>query len=282
MFLSLSRHALAGLFASCVLVAPARARADAKQCVQQNNSGADLRDDHHALAAREQYRACVAEPECPAMVRAECDSALTDLKTSIPTLLVSVLDEQGHDVPGATLLVDGQSVALDGSALEVDPGTHELIAESGSLSSHLQVKAIEKDANRRIEIVLRAPKPAEPAKVAPPPVVLPKRSKMPAYVLGGVAAAGAASFGYFALSGHTGLGHLDQCKPYCTPDQVRSVRSKYLAADISLGVSLVALAGAGYWLFTTPKQAPPPDEKAFSWNVSAAPGLAALSLRWVE
>src|SRR5882724_10973924 len=222
MFLSRSREALACSLATVALLCPSRASADAPQCVQQNNSGAELRANHHLLAAREAYRACVAESACPDMVHAECEAALGDLKTALPTLLVAVLDGQGHDLPGATLVVDGRTVPIDGSPLEVDPGTHELTAGSGALSSHLQVMAIENDANRHIAIVLNVPK--EPSVEAPAPSAPATgnkasagapRARLPAYVLGGVAAVGAASFGYFAVSGHRGLGQLNECKPYC-------------------------------------------------------------------
>ncbi len=280
MFLSTSRKTLACLLLGYVVVLPRTAAADAKQCVQQNNQGAELRDNHHLLRARAAYRACVAETECPAMVRSECDAALTDLKTAIPTLMVAVLDEHGHDFAGATLSVDGQNVPIDGSSLEVDPGQHELVANNGALTSHLQVMAIESDANRRIELTLQ---PTKPVMAAPVATTQAHRSKAPAIVLGGVAALGVASFSYFALSGHADLGRLDRnCKPYCEAGDVNRVRTKYLLADVSLGVSLVALASAGYWLLSAPKQEPIAENKPFSIAVSAAPGSAGLNLRWTE
>jgi hypothetical protein len=103
---------------------------------------------------------------------------------------------------------------------------------------------------------------------------------VPAYVLGGLAVAGAASFSYFALSGHAEMGPLDRCKPYCNPDDVQSVRTKYLLADISLGVSVLALAGAGYWLLTEPKQPQARKEAPFSLALTARPGEARLSVGW--
>src|SRR5450432_2716788 len=276
---------LAGcLLTLCGLCAASPAFADAKQCVAQNNDGVQKRDEHQLLAARDAYRACVAESECPELVRAECDAALADIKTAIPTLLVAVLDEHQHDLSGATLTLDGKPVALDGSTVEVDPGTHELVATSGELSAHLQVLAIESDLNRRVEIVLQAPRADEPlgaqaqggaSRAAP-------RSKAPGYVLGGIAVVGAASFGYFALSGHADMGALDRCKPYCDPDDVRRVRTKYLVADISLGVSVVALAGAGYWLLSGPKAEQARSDHALSVALTAQPGAAGLSVRWVE
>ena len=277
MFLSRSRQALACLLASCALFATGRASADARQCIAQNNDGAQLRDDHHLLAARQAYRACLAEPKCPAMVRAECDAALADIKSVIPTLLVAVVDGQGHDLPGATLQVDGKPIEMNGSTLEIDPGEHELVASSGALSSRRHVLALESDVNRRVEIVLQA----AAVKVLPPPSPEPAaRSYWPAYALGGVAALGAASWGYFALSGSADKDRLNECKPYCTTGEVQHVRNEYLAADISMGVSLVALAGATYWLLAAPKSKP--ADSTFSVTVTARPDVAGLSVRWVE
>jgi hypothetical protein len=279
----MTRRTVSAFIALCGLLVVPAASADAKRCVAQNNDGAQLRDGHHLLAAREAYRACVEERECPELVRGECDAALADVKTAIPTLLVAVVDEQQHDLAGATLTLDGQPVALDGSAVEVDPGPHELVASSGALNAHLQVMAIESDLNRRVELVLRAPHADEPP---PPstftrPVVAP-RSKTPGYILGGVGIAAAASFGYFALSGHSEMSALGDCKPFCATSDVQRVRTKYLIADISLGVSLVALAGAGYWLLSGPKVAPAVSKNAFDVAVTAVPAGAGLSVRWAQ
>jgi hypothetical protein len=281
----MNRRTISGFIAVCSLFAAPRAFADAKQCVAQNNDGVQLRDEHHLLAAREAYRACVAEKECPELVRGECDAALADIKTAIPTLLVAVLDQDQHDISGATLTLDGEPVALDGSSIEVDPGKHELIAKSGELSSRLQVLAIESDLNRRVEIVLQPPHTdAEPATQDTPPVIAP-RSKVPAYVLGGVGAAAALSFGIFAISGHSGMSSLDQCKPFCAASDVQSVRTKYTIADVSLGVSLVALAGAGFWLLSASKEKPASTASAPSaFDIGLVPELAGagVSLRWRE
>jgi hypothetical protein len=281
MFLSTSHKALAGLFAAGVFFVSALAAADAKQCVQQNNDGAELRGKHQMLAARDAYRACVAETECPAIIRSECDAALNDIRTSIPTLLVAVLDDDGHDLPGATLVLDGHPVPIDGSALEVDPGEHELTASRGSWVSHLQVMAIENDANRRVGIVLRAPEPARQV-AARSPVPAARRSNVPAFVLSGFAAVGATSFGYFALTGHSDLKRLNQCKPYCDAPDVNRVRGEYLIADVSLGVSVLALVGAGYWLLSPPHETSSAREQPLSFALTAQPHAAGLSVRWLE
>jgi len=153
----------------------------------------------------------------------------------------------------------------------------------------MQVVAIENEANRQVELVLK-PQPTsfepgqglgsqgELAGATPPPA---PRSRVPSYVLGGVGAAAAASFAYFAISGHSAFNQLEQCKPNCRRSDVRDVRTKYLLADVSLGVSVVALATAGYFLFR-----PAPERAVASGSVTldvaAAPQTAGLSIRWVQ
>ena len=277
-----------GLWIVGLLAATRLAAADAQQCVSHNNDGVDLRAKHQLLASRAAYRECVADPGCPSVVRSECETALAELRTAIPTLLVSVLDEQRHDVVAATLKVDGRSVALDGQPLELDPGPYELIASGQATSTSMQVVAVENEANRQVELVLRAPTPtpAEPGQglgqelglAAPSPT---RRSRVPSYMLGGVGAAAAASFAYFAISGHSGFNQLEKCKPDCSRSDVRDVRTKYVVADVSLGVSLVALAAAGYFLFR-PAPERPVAGGTVALDIAAGPQTAGLSLRWVQ
>jgi hypothetical protein len=259
------------------------AAADAQQCVSHNNDGVDLRAKHKLLAAREAYRQCVDDPGCPGVVRAECETALAELKSAIPTLLISVLDEQRHDVIAATLKVDGRPVALDGQPLELDPGPYELVATGPTASATMQVVAVENEANRQVELMLKGPSDPLQGPNAGQESALagPQASRVPSYVLGGVSAAAAGSFAYFAISGHSQLNQLEQCKPDCSRSEVRDVRTKYLLADISLGVSVVALAAAGYLLWrATPER--PVASGSVSLDVVAAPQAAGLSLRWVE
>lgn len=269
------RWAIAGLLAASALWAGG-ARAEAKECVLRNNQGADEQSQHHLLAARDNYLACASAEGCPAMVRSECEQALGELKASIPSLIVAVVDDHGHDVGDAALTLDGRAVSHDGSPIELDPGQHVVVATSQGRRAELNVVATERELNRRVELVLPTPVAAAPAAapvVAPPP----ERSHLPSYVLGGVGVLAAGSFAGFALSGHSGMSDLDRCKPYCERDAVRSVQTKYLIADVSLGVSLVALGAAAYlWLRPAPTNERPP----IAFDVVAGPRMAAVSIGW--
>jgi hypothetical protein len=60
-----------------------------------------------------------------------------------------------------------------------------------------------------------------------------------------------------------------QCAPNCAKDDVASIRTKYWAADISLGVGVVALGiGTVLWLFEPPNSA---RAAGGSWRLGLAP-----------
>ena len=275
--------ALNGFLVLSFLCATRIAAADVQACVAHNNDGADHRASQQLLAARVAYRACVAEPGCPDVVRSECEAALSELRTSIPTLLVSILDEQQHDVIGATLTVDGQAVVVDGTPIEVEPGSHQLVATGRGIDTATQVVAVEHEVNREVVLVLKAQAEQPTAESETPPAA-PKskpRSRVPSIVLAGVGAVAAGSFGYFALSGHSEYNQLQQCKPDCSRSAVHEVRVKYLLADVSLGVSMAALASAGYLFFRAPRERVAARD-ALSVALTASPQTAGISLRWEQ
>ena len=142
----------------------------------------------------------------------------------IPTLTVGLQDERGRDLFGGSLWLDGKPVAVDGSSLEVDPGVHELTAQSEG-SRQARELTVEQNTNRRIELVLHQPirlaacstptatSAARAQPSAPSPQVTQaagaaaQRSPLPAYALAGVAVLGAISFAILALSGHSEQRH---------------------------------------------------------------------------
>ena len=97
-----------------------------------------------------------------------------------------------------------------------------------------------------------------------------------AWVLAGVAAAGAGSFTYFAIAGKAHENDLaGSCSPACSDAEVAPVRRDYLAADISLGAGLVAGALAA-WLFLRTSH-PPATASSHFW-VTAGPRTNGASL----
>src|SRR5205814_1618210 len=79
-----------------------------------------------------------------------------------------------------------------------------------------------------------------------------------AYVLGGVGILGLGSFTYFGLTSKGDLSNLkDTCAPYCAQNDLDSVKTRMLVADISLGVGIVALGVATYLFVTNGSNATP-------------------------
>jgi tetratricopeptide (TPR) repeat protein len=90
-------------------------------------------------------------------------------------------------------------------------------------------------------------KPIEPAPKTDRPI------PTAAYVLGGVAVVGLATFGTLAILGRNQQSQLERsCSPKCSPEQVQPMKTKFLIADIGLAVFAVSLGGAGYLVLSRP------------------------------
>ncbi len=242
------------LFTSAVTLADARsARADVKACIDQHSQGQLLRDESHFKAARDAFVGC-ADAACPAPIRSECASFQSAIEQSMPTVLLAARDEQGNDVIGVRVELDGQPLegALTGRAIRVDPGPHRFrfVAPDGR-SRELDAIVLESAKDRTIEALFAKPAVADaPAKSGIPTL---------AYVFGGIGVGAALGFGYFALSGKSERNNLaETCSPLCTGEQLSSVRSKYLVADVLLGVGAASLGAGAYFFFSAPEALPGP------------------------
>jgi hypothetical protein len=251
------------------------AHADVRACIDEHSDGQLLRDQSQFLEARSRFVSC-ADPACPDTIRAECANLLNELERALPTVVLSVRDAQQRDVPGVRVELDGQPVqdALNGRAIAVNPGAHSFrfIAADGRIEV-IEAVALEWVKGRPVEatfdepapaaapalVTRQQPQPQQPERDASVPAVAPSSSRRTlAYVLGGVGVAALAGSGYFAWSGHSKKQELSEsCAPECTDDQVAPVRSKYLIADILLGVGVVSVGTGAYFYFTPSDPAGP-------------------------
>ena len=75
-------------------------------------------------------------------------------------------------------------------------------------------------------------------------------------MLGGAGIAALGSFAFFAASGRSRESELQKsCKPHCSDADARSVKTKYLIADVSLLAGL-GLLGAGTYLYVSAPEDP--------------------------
>jgi hypothetical protein len=220
----------------CASLLAAPCFADARECIRQHEAGIAAKDERKLVQAKPSFLAC-ARAECPTAVREECTELLAQIERKVPSVVVVVKDENGRDLVDVRLLVDGKVVSqeLTGQAIELDPGKHEFRVEharSGTLTERVRFDFPRKDP----------PKSPEAKK---PPAVRESRSiPVASYVLGGIGVLALGSFGYFALSGRAKENDLDVCSPKCDPAEVDVMRRRYLIADISLGVAVVAFGSA--------------------------------------
>ncbi|HWZ89525.1 MAG TPA: carboxypeptidase-like regulatory domain-containing protein [Polyangiaceae bacterium] len=236
------------------------------QCADAYEATQRERAVGHLLAARKNGIFC-AQTSCPEVLRSDCAKWSAELSSSIPSLVIEVRSPNGELLSNVYVEVDGQPFAerLDGRAREIDPGRHHFRFEALGLAAHEQdTVLLEGHDTQRLRVVL-----------ALEPVQAPARRRVPvaAYVLGGVGVLGLGSFAYFGLSGNHKKSELDasQCRPACDPGLKKPIQNDYLAADLSLGASLVSL-GIATWLVIAGQSAPSvthPEQQALRVRAAA-------------
>ena len=164
----LRRHLYTAAVLIGALTTSSLGRADPtkQQCVEANERAQALREQERLEAARNELAVCLAT-SCPGPVRQDCADRITEVDRAIATLVFDVTDTSGRDLTRVALLVDGKPLAspLDGAAVAIDPGTHELtfVARSGSrLTEMLVVREGEK--GRRVVVQLEAATGLDPGR----------------------------------------------------------------------------------------------------------------------
>ena len=192
-----------------------------------------------------------------------------------PAITVRVTDAKAAAVPGARVSLDGAAVD-GGSSQMVDPGDHLVRVEAEGMKPAEQRVTIAAGTHRDIVVSLEQV-PAAPEPAASPSYAAP-------IALGVV---GLASLGAFAALGAVGNGKksdLDAsgCKAHgCAPDDVSSIKTLYVSADVALGVGLASLVVSGILLIARPS-ADKATATALVPTVAIGPhgGAAALTMHF--
>jgi hypothetical protein len=251
---------------------------DITACVQAAEEAQAKRSDHKLVEARRRFLAC-AQASCPSIVRSDCTMWLSDIERLLPSVVVSAKDAQGAELIDVRVLVDGELLTdrLDGIAQSVNPGIRLFRFErAGVAPVEQQVVIREGERGRRLSVVLAAP-----AAPRPPPLPAPKAAPyppLPTYVFGGIGLAAMGSFAYFGLTGRSNANDLaNGCgkDKSCTEDEVSPVRTQLLIADVSLGVGLVAIGTAVYFLIA---EAPAKKKPSVQTELLLAPGVGRVSV----
>ena len=259
---------------------PADPQSEVTVCVQAAEEAQSLRSEHKLLAARARFLAC-AQAACPAVVRSDCSVWLSDVERLLPSVVVSAKDSHGAELIDVRVLVDGELLTnrLDGLAQPVDPGIRLFRFErQGVAPVEQQVVIREGERGRRLSVLLAAPDPKPLPPVQPPAPSGPPYPPVATYVFGGIGVAALGSFAYFGMKGRGNASELAKgCgkDKTCTEDQVAPVRTQLLVADVSLGIGLVALGTAVYFLVAN---APPKKKPSVQTELLLAPGVGKISV----
>lgn len=92
-----------------------------------------------------------------------------------------------------------------------------------------------------------APRERAQGAEAPPASPEGQRSWGP-LAFGAVAVAGGVGFAYFGVHAQSGEADLEQCTPNCSQARVDDVKDDFLRSNVSLGIGIAGLVGAGLWL----------------------------------
>jgi hypothetical protein len=221
-----------------------------------------FRAQNKLIASRERFQTCSAA-DCPAVIRKDCIEFGSAVERSLPTLRLQARDPEGHAVEGVDVDLDGVRLSADliQQLLAVDPGDHVFrfrAPDQRTVTVSVRAKTGEKDRT----VIADFPNP-EQGKMDPWPTVT--------YALAGVSALGIASFVGFGLAGRSLERELDACAPNCTDHgKAERMNTRYLIADISLGVGALSLGAAAYLFFTHPSFTSK-QKTASSWSVDVHP-----------
>jgi len=244
------RHCLE-LAAALTLTSLPAAAADAdvkRECIDASTAGQTSRDAGQLLEARLQLLTC-ARDACPPVVRSSCSRWLSDVEEQIPSVVIRAADAAHVDITEGTATIDGNAAPLDGKPISLDPGPHLVVVDARN-GTRLEKKVLLAAGEKSRLIELRA----EPH-TATAPRLLTHTAGSPGsgtmigpWVLGGTSLLALGSFTYFALNAKKELNELQAtCSPHCQPSAATSGKRDAVIADVSLGVSVAALAGALTW-----------------------------------
>ena len=256
------------------------------ECVRAYEAAQERRAANDLIQARDELKVCL-QDHCRDFIRSACSQWFEEVEATLPSVVFNV-KRAGRDVSeikvwnGDSLLAE----TLTGQSVELNPGKYVFrfeAAGSPEVSREILLRAGELNRVVAVELEGVAPKPAP--KPEPPPRAAATR---PLVLPIALFATGAFALGSFATFGAIGLSQesdLEQrCAPACDQAELDSVRTKYLIADVSLGVGVVALIAGGYFLFRPLEQAeaPPPQSSSLSFDLKSHRhgGLATLSGRF--
>jgi hypothetical protein len=236
------------------LLAPRSAPADSAPvdpCFAAPVEGQKLQREGKLIEAGKRFAFC-ARPTCPSEIVGDCARWLGEVEAATPSVVFAARDAQRRDVFDVRVSIDGKpAVDVKSRAIPLDPGPHKVVFQHpGSADVPVDVMLREGEKNREVAASFVTSGGAVPASPRPGDAARAEHPIPPSvWIAGGtgmVAMAGFATFGALGISERGS----DHCDTGCAQPQKDAVDTKFLIANISLGVGVVGL-GVAAWLYLT-------------------------------
>ncbi|MGH7284829.1 MAG: hypothetical protein ACRELY_25160 [Polyangiaceae bacterium] len=239
--------------------------AAAAACASAYEKAQYLRRDKKLRAAHKELLVC-SQATCPAAVVSDCTQWLSEVEKGTPTVVFDARDPKGQSVADVKVYMDGELMQnkLDGTAVQVDPGTHTFRFEPAvGTAGEQQVLVLEGEKTRVITFALTGvPAPGgNPGggqsngnqgggTEQPSPGSAQKTIGIAVAGVGVVALGAGIIFGAMGSSQASSDKNAGGCAPNCSDDEVSSIKTKLIMSDIFIPVGVVAVA-AGVVLYLT-------------------------------
>ena len=264
---------------------PAVSEADQRLvCASSFEQSQVLRKAGRLRESRGELLKCV-QSSCSRPVQEQCGVWLGDVERSLPSVVIQATVD-GEDHSEVQVQVDGVPLVdfSPGKAISLDPGAHTFrIACKDFAGVEKKVIVREGEQLRPLIVAFNSPQPVDkkatatgPARPARP---VPTHRPVPVltYVLGGFAIAGGGAYGFLAYTSQKREEDLDKyCSPDCLDEDLDTLRQRKLAANITLGVSLAAAAGAVVSYLARPSKT---DDSALTGGIAVTHEGVAASAR---
>lgn len=269
---------LAAVWLPCEKAQGQEASAVNAQCVQAYEHGQIQRKTGGLLEARSTLQQC-AQDQCPDFIRNDCLGWFAEVQNDVPSLVFAATSE-GRDLSDVRVSLGSRVLTshIDGQVLELDPGEYDFRFESPGMRSqtkHFVLATGERHRRVQVELVplsAAASNVAEPTAPSASPAPERARSLRLPGIFVGVGAAGLAGFAGLGAWGRSSESKLElTCAPHCGKGEISAVRTKYLLADVSLGVGIASLALGAYFFLRQDEGGAP------AVGVSAGPRNATLT-----
>ena len=222
-------------------------------------------------------------PQCPAAMNPDCQQWLSSVEASMPTVVFLLSPASGPPPKDVLLSVDGgDSVQLDGRAVGVDPGAHDVTVEANGYHTTTKRFVVSEGEKLRREVVTLAPlsvvRPNDhrtlPTQTTPANALNveahPSRVTLPVLIVASGAVLAGISAVYFGLEARADDRRLANCTPDCTREAVDHTKREYLWTNLSIGLATAGITTAAVLFFIHGRSAARPTTTALTIGVGPA------------